>query len=86
MRRGLFLNILHLVCAHDLFFIHERDVPSKRGSPFIQKGTSTMSLLVDDIKANATKEILTRIMIRKIVIRHVDKHNCPRGQTIYQIN
>jgi hypothetical protein len=28
----------------------------------------------------------TRIMIRKIVIRHVDKHNRPRGQTIYQIN
>jgi hypothetical protein len=25
-------------------------------------------------------------MIRKIVIRHVDKHNRPRGQTIYQIN
>ncbi len=28
----------------------------------------------------------TRIMIRKIAIRHVDKHNRPRGQTIYQIN
>jgi hypothetical protein len=28
----------------------------------------------------------TRIMIRKIVIRHTDKHNQPRGQTIYQIN
>jgi hypothetical protein len=28
----------------------------------------------------------TRIMIRKIVICHVDKHNQPRGQTIYQIN
>jgi hypothetical protein len=28
----------------------------------------------------------TRIMIRKIVIRHADKHNRPRGQTIYQIN
>jgi hypothetical protein len=27
----------------------------------------------------------TRIMIRKIVIRHVNKHNRPRGQTIYQI-
>jgi hypothetical protein len=28
----------------------------------------------------------TRIMIRKIAIRHVDKHNRPRGQIIYQIN
>jgi hypothetical protein len=28
----------------------------------------------------------TRIMIRKISIRHADKHNRPRGQTIYQIN
>jgi hypothetical protein len=28
----------------------------------------------------------TRIMIRKITIRHADKHNRPRGQTIYQIN
>ncbi len=28
----------------------------------------------------------TRIMIRKIAIRHADKHNRPRGQTIYQIN
>jgi hypothetical protein len=28
----------------------------------------------------------TRIMIRKITIRHADKHNHPRGQTIYQIN
>jgi hypothetical protein len=28
----------------------------------------------------------TCIMIRKIAIRHADKHNCPRGQTIYQIN
>jgi hypothetical protein len=28
----------------------------------------------------------TRIMIRKIVIRHADKHNRPQGQTIYQIN
>ncbi len=28
----------------------------------------------------------TRIMIRKIAIRHVDKHNRPRGQTIFQIN
>jgi hypothetical protein len=28
----------------------------------------------------------TRIMIRKIVIRHAEKHNRPRGQTIYQIN
>jgi hypothetical protein len=28
----------------------------------------------------------TRIMIRKITICHVDKHNRPRGQTIYQIN
>ncbi len=28
----------------------------------------------------------TRIMIRKITIRHVDKHNRPQGQTIYQIN
>ncbi len=28
----------------------------------------------------------THIMIRKIVIRHVDKHNQPRGQTILQIN
>jgi hypothetical protein len=28
----------------------------------------------------------SRIMIRKIAIRHVDKHNQPRGQTIYQIN
>jgi hypothetical protein len=28
----------------------------------------------------------TRIMIRKIAIYHVDKHNRPRGQTIYQIN
>jgi Trk K+ transport system NAD-binding subunit len=27
-----------------------------------------------------------RIMIRKIAIRHTDKHNQPRGQTIYQIN
>jgi hypothetical protein len=27
-----------------------------------------------------------RIMIRKIAIRHADKHNRPRGQTIYQIN
>jgi hypothetical protein len=27
-----------------------------------------------------------RIMIRKIAIRHADKHNPPRGQTIYQIN
>ncbi len=26
------------------------------------------------------------IMIRKIVIRHVDKHNQPRRQTIYKIN
>jgi hypothetical protein len=25
----------------------------------------------------------TRIMIRKIAIRHADKHNQPRGQTIY---
>jgi hypothetical protein len=25
-------------------------------------------------------------MIRKIAIRHADKHNRPRGQTIYQIN
>jgi hypothetical protein len=28
----------------------------------------------------------TRIMIHKIAIRHADKHNQPRGQTIYQIN
>jgi hypothetical protein len=28
----------------------------------------------------------TRIMIRKIAIRHADKHNRPQGQTIYQIN
>jgi hypothetical protein len=28
----------------------------------------------------------TRIMIHKIAIRHTDKHNGPRGQTIYQIN
>jgi hypothetical protein len=28
----------------------------------------------------------THIMIRKIAIRHTDKHNQPRGQTIYQIN
>jgi hypothetical protein len=28
----------------------------------------------------------TRIMIHKIAIRHADKHNRPRGQTIYQIN
>jgi hypothetical protein len=28
----------------------------------------------------------TRIMIRKIAIRHADKHNQPRGQTIYHIN
>jgi hypothetical protein len=28
----------------------------------------------------------TRIMIRKIAIRHADKHNRPRGHTIYQIN
>jgi hypothetical protein len=27
-----------------------------------------------------------RIMIRKIAIRHADKHNQPRGQTIYQMN
>jgi hypothetical protein len=32
----------------------------------------------------STPEI--RIMIRKIAIRHADKHNQPRGQTIYQIN
>jgi hypothetical protein len=38
---------------------------------------------------NSTPKIKTpktRIMIRKIVIRQVDKHNHPRGQTIYQIN
>jgi hypothetical protein len=28
----------------------------------------------------------TCIMIHKIAIRHVDKHNRPREQTIYQIN
>jgi hypothetical protein len=28
----------------------------------------------------------TRIMIRKIAIRHANKHNRPRGQTIYEIN
>jgi hypothetical protein len=28
----------------------------------------------------------TRIMIHKIAIHHADKHNCPGGQTIYQIN
>ncbi len=28
----------------------------------------------------------TRIMIYKITIRHTDKNNRPRGQTIYQIN
>jgi hypothetical protein len=28
----------------------------------------------------------TRIMIRKITIRHVDKQNRIRGQTIYQMN
>jgi DNA invertase Pin-like site-specific DNA recombinase len=28
----------------------------------------------------------TRIMIRKIAIRHTEKHNHPREQTIYQIN
>jgi hypothetical protein len=28
----------------------------------------------------------TRIMICKIAIHHADKHNQPRGQTIYQIN
>jgi hypothetical protein len=28
----------------------------------------------------------THIMIYKIAIRHADKHNRPRGQTIYQIN
>jgi hypothetical protein len=56
MKRVLFLNILDLVCAHDLFFIDERDVPSKRGSSFIQKCTSTMRLLANDIKANATNE------------------------------
>jgi hypothetical protein len=28
----------------------------------------------------------THIMIRKIAIRHTDKHNRPRGQTIYQIS
>ncbi len=28
----------------------------------------------------------TRIMICKIAIRHADKHNRPRRQTIYQIN
>ncbi len=28
----------------------------------------------------------TRIIIRKIAIRHVDKRNRPRRQTIYQIN
>ncbi len=27
-----------------------------------------------------------RIMIRKIAICHADKHNRPRGQTIYHIN
>jgi hypothetical protein len=56
MRRGLLLNILDLVCAHDLFFIHEIDVPNKRELFFIQNCTSTMRLLVDDIKANATNE------------------------------
>ncbi len=38
---------------------------------------------------NSTPKIKTpetRIMIRKIVIHHADKHNHPRGQTIYQIN
>jgi hypothetical protein len=25
----------------------------------------------------------TRIVIRKIAIRHADKHNWPQGQTIY---
>ncbi len=25
-------------------------------------------------------------IVHKIAIRHVDKHNRPRGQTIYQIN
>jgi hypothetical protein len=28
----------------------------------------------------------TRIMIHKIAIRHANKHNKPRGHTIYQIN
>jgi hypothetical protein len=28
----------------------------------------------------------TRIMIHKIAIRQIDKHNRPRGQTLYQIN
>jgi hypothetical protein len=28
----------------------------------------------------------THIMIRKITICHANKHNRPRGQTIYQIN
>jgi hypothetical protein len=28
----------------------------------------------------------THIMIRKIAICHADKHNRPRGQTIYHIN
>ncbi len=28
----------------------------------------------------------TCIMIYKITIRHADKHNRPRGQTIYEIN
>jgi hypothetical protein len=28
----------------------------------------------------------TRIMIRKITIRHANKYNRPLGQTIYQIN
>jgi hypothetical protein len=28
----------------------------------------------------------TCIMIRKIAIRHADKHNRPQGQIIYQIN
>jgi hypothetical protein len=28
----------------------------------------------------------THIILRKIAIRHTDKHNQPRGQTIYEIN
>jgi hypothetical protein len=56
MKRGLFLNILDLICAHDLFFIDEKDVPSKKGLSFIQKCTLTMRLLTDDIKVNTTNE------------------------------
>ncbi len=76
----LFLNFF---CAIPLLFIQYKNYFSFFF--FFKKLTFKLgqSCVGDGLHKKNPK---TRIMIHKIAIRHVDKHNQPRGQTIYQIN